>query len=391
MLNNFGKEPIVYDYKNTIVWLQEHKHPADKTDMVIKLLDEEILVKPIADIVIHIKRESLLKDGDKNVTNMSQENARTIMWQRYAVAAIFSPIFLEAKNRLKHLLNNKTIYSDGLSPQDLNKILCTFDYAEYFYENDLSKQDKQTDDHLIEMELYLYKLLGVHSSVLDLWENVHKEWKWSTNYARGWCKSMRLTGQATTALGNLITNLQVHADIVSKNKEQIVCSLFLGDDSLIISRKPLHGVHKLQDYIKQYFNMLSEIKLNHGFGTFVRLILYYNSDSNLECGPDLIRLKLRYEVFNSCLELDVEQRLTRRLSYGQMIGPTTAVIKFCQQNGVPSPTVWYDFQANLSFLSQKYNVPMVDVLEARSWLEEMIVTDSHFVKKVETWLDLTSR
>jgi len=45
---------------------------------------------------------------------------------------------------------------------------------------------------------------------------------------------MRLTGQATTALGNLITNMQVHCDFVLKNKHMLLRGLFLGDDMLMI-------------------------------------------------------------------------------------------------------------------------------------------------------------
>lgn len=42
------------------------------------------------------------------------------MWQRAAVQAVFGPIFIEAKSRLKQLLNYKTVYADGLRPDQLS-------------------------------------------------------------------------------------------------------------------------------------------------------------------------------------------------------------------------------------------------------------------------------
>jgi len=39
------------------------------------------------------------------------------------VAAIFSPVFIEAKRRLKMLLNSKTVYTDGMVPSDISKLL----------------------------------------------------------------------------------------------------------------------------------------------------------------------------------------------------------------------------------------------------------------------------
>jgi len=36
------------------------------------------------------------------------------MWQRYPVAAIFSTLFNQAKQRLKDLLSDQFIYADGM-------------------------------------------------------------------------------------------------------------------------------------------------------------------------------------------------------------------------------------------------------------------------------------
>jgi len=55
------------------------------------------------------------------------------------VAAIFSPIFIEAKYRLKMMLNHLIYYTDGMTPQDVSIVLQNMIKAKYFYENDLKK------------------------------------------------------------------------------------------------------------------------------------------------------------------------------------------------------------------------------------------------------------
>lgn len=59
-------------------------------------------VKPVSDINLHLKLESLLKSDP--IYNWQDQTPRPILWQTFAVAALFSPVFCEAKVRLKQLL-----------------------------------------------------------------------------------------------------------------------------------------------------------------------------------------------------------------------------------------------------------------------------------------------
>lgn len=93
--------------------------------------------KPISDIKIHLKLESLLKE--KPIDFWDEQQARTIMWQRYAVAAIFSPIFTEAKSRLKQLLSTFVLYTDGLTPDEIANFCKAHPLTKIFFENDLEK------------------------------------------------------------------------------------------------------------------------------------------------------------------------------------------------------------------------------------------------------------
>lgn len=48
---------------------------------------------------------------------------------------------------------------------------------------------------------------------------------------------MRLTGQASTAIGNVITNQNVHKKFVCSNYINILLIMLLGDDSIILLAK----------------------------------------------------------------------------------------------------------------------------------------------------------
>lgn len=52
--------------------------------------------------------------------NMQQSKVRPITWNNYEIAAIFSPIFVELKRRLKNVLKDNVIYTDGLTPMEIS-------------------------------------------------------------------------------------------------------------------------------------------------------------------------------------------------------------------------------------------------------------------------------
>lgn len=103
-----------------------------------------------------------------------------------------------------------------------------------FFEDDAEKQDRQTDAPIIDVEMRIYAALGVAENVLSAWSSMHDTWKLKSNNARTVWQGMRLTGQVTTALGNLITNMQVHLSLLKRNDSKISMVLFLGDDFLAL-------------------------------------------------------------------------------------------------------------------------------------------------------------
>lgn len=73
---------------------------------------------------------------------------------------------MEAKQRLKQLLKEKVIYSDGQRPDELAARVRCLKNVKGFFENDLKKQDRQTDGPILAFEMEFYLFLGVHPLII---------------------------------------------------------------------------------------------------------------------------------------------------------------------------------------------------------------------------------
>jgi hypothetical protein len=251
-VEQFRNDLLNFDIKGTRDWLQEHKNSQAKRIRLEKFLQGGMNIKPLHDVNVHVKMESLLKD--EPILDWTEQKSRIIVWQEYEVAAIFSPVFTKVKERLKSMLKHNVIYADGKRPDEIAAAMRTTKNLKCFLENDLEKQDKQTDAPLIEVEFMLYRLLGVSEKVLNAYRIVHNKWRYQGKYTRGDGEAMRLTGQATTALGNVITNMQVHADFKLANNHIIEMTLMLGDDILFaLSGNP--KTKMLRTNIRRKYNM----------------------------------------------------------------------------------------------------------------------------------------
>jgi UDP:flavonoid glycosyltransferase YjiC (YdhE family) len=352
---------IYFDPEETVKWMKAHHSPDKVHESLMELFGGDLYKRAISEINVHQKIESLLKDADKVIFKWEHQESRIIAWQRYAVAAIFSPVFKKAKNRIKKLLKSKVVYADGLTPDMLSSFLRGTRNAKYMFSNDLSKQDKQTDECIIDCEMEIYKLLGVHIDVVNVWRSVHKTWRYRASMSTGWRKAMRTTGQATTAIGNLITNMQCHAEFIIKQDKLIEFVLMLGDDnSMGFKSKPT--VKNLRKNIRDNFNMLSKDETTE-VGVFCQFLVYNTPEGFNEVGPDYIRLKNRFEVTNGVGEVNEENLKMRAMSYAMTLGATPEVTHLIENQHWPiSPTSWYNQQACIEACAKKYNVEETEVM-----------------------------
>lgn len=277
------------------------------------------------------------------------------------------------------------MYTDGITPDELAARTRTIRGVNWFLEDDLTKQDRQTDDQMLDLEFALYEFLGVHQRVLQSWRSIHNHWRWKSNYFRGILDQMRLTGQATTALGNVIVNMFVHWRFVIRNQCSILAIYMLGDDNLMLmSTEP--DTTGLRKEIADYYNMMSKATKSTNEGVFCCLMCYKHIDGYCEFGPDIVRLRNRFEVTNGVSKNDIEVHKARALSYLFMLGANQYTNKIARKinNQVTLP-IWYDQQQAFNAASNHYGQPIettqLDYQKLLDYLDERNVT----THKIHMW------
>jgi hypothetical protein len=374
-------KPISYDTEKTREFLTQ-RTGFKEIDKELDLIESEgLLLHDLNKVNVHQKLESLLKS--KPIRSWREQQVRIIVWQSRAVAAIFSPIFKIAKERLKELLDPKILYADGYTPAEISARLRLVQAEGVgFLEDDGSKQDKRTEHEMLELEMMIYKnVLKVQPEVVDLWWKCHHLWRYKGKYIRGTADAMRQTGQATTAIGNVIVNLIVHKEIAHSLGNDLVLMLVLGDDNLMISKKHIDAAtHKRDCAVK--WNMVQEATFENTHGTFLQMLVGPNSVGTLQAAPDFLRLRSRFEVMNGVSNNPTETLDARTMSYCMQLGDTKGVREICKANSYPiEPLQYYDFEANIHNCAKKHKVTAEVVRnEYADLLQMMMEKKTHVVQ-----------
>jgi hypothetical protein len=201
---------------------------------------------------------------------------------------------------------------------------------------------------------------------------MHENWKFRARWNKGYAKEMRLTGQSTTALGNLITNMQVHEEFIRKHDYTIKLVFMLGDDILVMSEnKP--DVTWLAKHTKESHNMKSTQRLSNVSGLFCCMIAYKNAFGSAELGPDYLRLRYRFEVTNGVGEATKANLESRCQSYACMLGKTPEVEQLVRNKhwGIPLLN-WYDQSNLIPAISDRYAVDEYTVMNSYKILVERL-------------------
>ncbi|BAE94538.1 polyprotein [Helicobasidium mompa endornavirus 1] len=368
-------QPLYFDPAAVNKWLHDHPGSDKLAKEVQEVLATGFLDDPLNLANVHAKLESLLKSNP--IMDWTKEQVRIIVWQSKGKAALFS-VFNEAKNRLKMLLNDKTIYADGLSPDDLSaRLRAVPNDGAWILESDLEKQDKQTEGETLDCEMEIYKrYLKVHYLVVNLWRRVHDLWRYKGTHIRGMSDGMRWTGQITTALGNVIVCMLALMLMVILMWSSLLIILFLGDDNLTITKRPPDAT-SLRSYIKNHWNMLSSATVNKYHGTFLQMIVAPNSIGTFDIGPDWVRLRSRFEVTNGGSSDPSTTVLERCASYAMMLGDTDVGRRLMDKLQLDLPLVaWYDVPSITLAIQHKYSKPYEWVRNELAELEAMI-TEPH--------------
>nr|QVG74694.1 polyprotein [ssRNA positive-strand virus sp.] len=332
------------------------------------------------DVNVHEKLESLLKE--EPILHMKQSKVRSIMWQNYWVAAVYAPIMVELKNRLIQVLDHRVLYTIGLRPDQIAARLRLVT-GDWILCNDLTQQDRQTDHPMLEKEMAVYRLLGVSEVVLMAYRSLHTNWRYKGDGFRGTCDAMRLTGQPSTAIGNVIVNLIVHLSTVKLNKTKLRMFLCLGDDGAIIFEgKPTIG--DLKETTKTHHNMFSKPDLRHGVGIFCRFVVYRHLDGHWGLGPDYVRLRNRYEFTNGVSDLTWPNLHARAMSYMMSLGkiPEVESLNQLRNYGLPL-ALYYNQSMVVQRTGQFYGMSDLEVLKELGMLLHMLYTMEYHIHE---WL-----
>ncbi|ALD49085.1 polyprotein [Hot pepper alphaendornavirus] len=385
ILASFTQNKLTYSDAKVLDWLRDRPDSNKVAAELEVILQEGMQLHAINRLNVHLKLESLLKSEPAN--SLKQVKARALLWQCKGYCAIFSHIFKEAKVRLKQVLKPNIVYSDGLRADELSARVRLTTGVKYLLENDLAQQDKQTDHEIIRFEMALYKLLGVHEDVITLWHNSHFNWKYKSKSVRGEGDAMRLTGQATTALGNAITNMLVHRKLVNSLGNNLRLFLVLGDDGLMFSNANV-DVSKLNNETKIKHNMMCKPHVSNTHGTFCCMIACITQEGNCSLGPDVVRLRRRFECPNGVSEITSDNALARAMSYYMMLGATPEVMGEIKTQNLPiQPMRWYDVDSIRSAVADKYNMSDEQVLNEERQLLKMLRERIYYKHEVLHWFE----
>jgi hypothetical protein len=393
LIKRNSENAIGFDPEATLKWLQEKPGGEATFKEVIDILSEDSSLNAMNKLNIHAKLESRVKDcladveksGEGSHFEMDENRIRMIVWQKKGIAAIFSPIFMKAKERLKELLDpGKIVYADGLTAGEISARcrLVKVTPETTFAEDDLEKQDRQTDLDQINIEMRIYvEHLGVRPEVIKIWRRAHENWTARNMNVRIKMTGMRQTGQATTALGNAITNLVVKSRLIKKMGKALKLMLLLGDDNVIICNTSI-----TEEDIKlnsgSYYNMISKPYVSGNHGGFLRMILYKSANGTIECGPDFVRLRRRYELTNGVNEASPENMAARTKSYCMMLGNLSAVENLVQSKGYGLELdMWYDYSSVVNALCEKYRMTESEVDNNVAQLLDMMTNQSVYEHK----------
>jgi len=357
------------NYDDVISWLKERPDACKIANEVDKILSEGLDINGLDKVNVHLKLESRLKDVMLNAideigmpTTIEQQRVRLIVWQRKGITAIFASLFLKVKEHLKRCLRNQITYADGYTPAQLSAIANQISATDIvFVEDDLKKQDRQTDMTLIKTEMAIYKLLNANPGVIDIWESVHHKWR-----ARGLGYTFngdgsRLTGQATTAIGNAIINMLVKMRLVNTLGPSLKKMFVLGDDNALLSTQYVTE-EQVSLQSARHWNMQSEPVISRKAATFLRMMIYKNSNNTVEIGPDIIRLRRKFEVLNGVHEATNDNVTMRSMSYCCMLGSLNCVKSLVIKKNWPiQPTMWYEYHSCVEATAYKYKCSVQDV------------------------------
>ncbi|AOV81679.1 polyprotein [Ceratobasidium endornavirus B] len=327
---------------------------------------------------VHQKLESLLKSNP--IIDWAKQQVRIIVWQMRGIAAMFSPVFMAAKTHLKSLFGDRFVYADGCRPDELSaRVRLVSSENVYFFEDDLAKQDKQTDRQVLDCHYYMYQnVLRVHPMVIQIWSTGTIKWDYKGIFVRGMSDEKVQSGTATTGIGNVITNMMCHRRMVERAGKHLKLMMVLGDDNMAIFEGYRPNDRELRVEIRDFFNMESSAETTQTHCVFLQMIIGKGNNGTCALGPDVIRLRNRFEVTNG-VSADPESTINARcMSYLMLLGLNETTLQIIKDKNYPiEPVNWHDMTASITTASHRYK-------KSEEWVRNELTMLYNYLRKPES-------
>lgn len=288
---------------------------------------------------------------------------RIVLWNPYAFNLIFAPVYATAKARFKALLKPNVLYAEDMNQHEVIDYLSIIDLGDEkdyeFFESDLSKQDRQTDEISLTFEYWLYELLGVNVQVNNFYKKQHDKTVLKAKGLKVRTDPKRHTGQTTVGFGNLINNFRTYAKFFSEHEYKLIMGL--GDDLLALVLKGFNE-KKLQKYVEQFHNMESTYSTNDKTGIFCQFIFAKLNDT-ITMVPNIVRLEDRYRSIHKVTPDIRDHLLTKTISYCWMLNSNADTNYICKLLGVNQP--WgnkYSLRTMITANAMYHNAHEMDIL-----------------------------
>jgi len=377
-LKYFAKAYFINDWENLIKLYQNNHITFDEdicqewlngrdSKKIMKEFDELSVQKPafykINKVRIIEKSESITK-GD-TYSNIKEMLNRVVLWNPYGYNILFAPIYSMAKYRFKKLLRTEVIYAEDMNMQEMNKYLNKINLKgkknkRYtWFESDLSKQDRQTDQHSLDFEYKLYELLGVDIDINNFYKQQHVNTILKSKDFKSRTSPKRHTGQTTVGFGNIINNWRTYAKFFSETEFLVIMGL--GDD-LLAKIECGFNAKILSKYVEDYHNMESTYSAHPSGGIFCQMLVYELNDTVIVC-PNLVRLEDRFRSLHTIDDNILDIIKSKTISYCWMIGNNYETAMICDNLMVPRPwTALYNKTTMFIINSIHHGIGINDVI-----------------------------
>nr|WHM41560.1 RNA-dependent RNA polymerase [Blackberry dwarf-associated virus] len=283
-------QPVTVNSIDLADWYSSRK-PLGKAGLDRELDVVNILGSDLNRFKLMVKGDVKFK-ADAEALEEFAPGQNIVFHSRY-VCAHFSAIFCELVSRLRTCCAKNVILFNGLSFEDFSSHLDSLLNEEPIHnfkcdEIDISKYDKSQNTLTKAVELEVYRRLGLHEDILNVWASSEFYGKATTSSKSFSAEvfAQRRTGAANTWIGNTIINMCLLAQ--STDPREFTAACFAGDDSLLLYK------NKPEINFEAY-----EVKFDFD-------VKYFDSASTYFCGKFLVSDGMRTQIVPDPLKLFVK-------------------------------------------------------------------------------------